>query len=233
MFAAVTHRETAHHAARRAGWLLGSTVLQGGLVAAIVALGFAARPPDDEPVVPIVFPTRPEPPRERRPSVPDARPRERPPAAPSDLVQPRDIAPSATLEPGPPDPAPSGPVEVDPGFLPGTGPSGPAAAGAVEDVVFAGAGYRAPAMATRGCVQRSVRVPRDLAGFASGTVVVKFAVGRDGTPGRFSVEGGEVPDRLAAAIRQAVEGCRWIAGADPAGQPTSIWVVMPLRFSPE
>jgi hypothetical protein len=237
MFAAVTTRETGRHAATRAAWLLGSTALQGGLVTAAVALTLLIGPaPVDETPPPIGRPVILQPPRP--PSPPPARPdgpprRQTAPAPASAMLQPQDVAGTATLDPGPPDPVPGdwGPTDGD--FVPGTAPAGPAGPAAVEEVVFAGAGFRAPAMETRGCVQRSVRVPRELAGFVSGTVVVKFAIGRDAVPGRFSVASGEVPDRLALAIWQAVQGCRWSAGADPSGQPTSIWVVMPLRFQAE
>ena len=236
MFTAVTARDTGRRAASRAAWLLGSTALQGGLVAAGVLLALAVRPPAaaEEPTLPTVVFKQPPRPAEPRPALPAGRPRaDRPAPRDPALLQPAEIAPEASLDPGPVEALPFASGGGDADWVPGTAPPAPSGPAAVEDVVFAGAGFRAPAMAQRGCVQRSVRVPRDLTGYVSGTIVVKFAVGRDGSPGRFAVTSGGVPDRLAAAVWQAVQDCRWVPGADPTGQPTSIWVVMPLRFSGE
>jgi protein TonB len=42
----------------------------------------------------------------------------------------------------------------------------------------------------------------------------------------------DVPDkRISDAIWQAVQACRWVPGADAQGRPTSIWVILPLRFT--
>ncbi len=76
----------------------------------------------------------------------------------------------------------------------------------------------------------SVRIPRDLQGFASGPVTVRFAVDKDGSVALFRVE-GQVPDRrIADAIWSAVRDGRFIPGADDKGRPTRLWVVMPIRF---
>jgi protein TonB len=86
-------------------------------------------------------------------------------------------------------------------------------------------------MATPRCVENNVRIPRELAGFISGPITVKFAIGRDSAPSRFEVITNNVPDRIASIIWAAVQECKWIAGADPQGRPTNIWVILPLRFT--
>jgi protein TonB len=95
---------------------------------------------------------------------------------------------------------------------------------------YAGAGYVKPRMAQANCVQQTVRIPKDLQGFVSGPVTAKFAVRSDGSVSQFSLPGQNLPDRIAASIWAAVQGCQWIPGTDPRGKPTSIWVILPLRF---
>jgi protein TonB len=80
-------------------------------------------------------------------------------------------------------------------------------------------------------VQAALRIPRGLEGLAS-TVTAKFAIGKDGTPSRFHML-PPVPDaRIADAIWQAVQGCRWLPGTHPNGAPMKLWVLMPFRFQP-
>lgn len=103
----------------------------------------------------------------------------------------------------------------------------------MEAPQYVTSGFRSPAEAVPGCVGRSVRLPHDLAGYAAGQVVVKFAVGRDGRVGLTRLM-TPVPDpRIFEAIRQALESCRWRAGTDAQGQPATLWVVLPLRFAAE
>jgi protein TonB len=105
--------------------------------------------------------------------------------------------------------------------------SGPAIG---DSPAYAGAGWKRPEQAQRNCVQNSVRMPRGLQDFASGPITVKFAIGSDGAPSAFQVL-GEVPDaRIGAAVWQAIQACRWVAGADMQGRPAKIWVTMPVRF---
>jgi protein TonB len=109
---------------------------------------------------------------------------------------------------------------------------GVASSGGIEDAPqFASAGYKKPVMAQKNCVQETVRIPRELQGFISGPVTVKFAIGRDSSPSRFEVMTKDVPDRISASIWSAVQECKWIAGADAQGRPTAIWVILPLRFT--
>jgi len=101
----------------------------------------------------------------------------------------------------------------------------------VEDApAYPGAGWKRPEQAQRDCVQNSVRIPSGLRGFVSGPITVKFAIGADGAPSAFQLI-GSVPDaRIGGAIWQAIQSCRWIAGADAEGRPARLWVIMPIRF---
>jgi TonB family protein len=96
--------------------------------------------------------------------------------------------------------------------------------------VHAAAGWRRPALVDRDCIRNGVRVPRALRGFVSGSVAVKFAVGRDGSPSDFQVLSGAPDPQLCSAVWRAIRNCRWMPGTDPQGRPAKIWVVMPLRF---
>jgi protein TonB len=107
--------------------------------------------------------------------------------------------------------------------------SGP---GTGEPPAYPGTGFRRPAQARRFCVQDSLKIPSSLQGFASGPITVKFAIGPDGVPDSFEVM-GPVPDsHVAAAIWQAIQSCKWIAGSDAQGRPARLWIVMPIRFQP-
>ena len=91
------------------------------------------------------------------------------------------------------------------------------------------AAFRSPRLAERNCVRDAIRLPASLRGFASPTISVKFAVAPDGTASELQVVG--VPDeRVAGAVRQAVQACRWTPGTDGSGRPVTMWVVMPIRF---
>ncbi|WP_232287265.1 TonB family protein [Anaeromyxobacter dehalogenans] len=110
-------------------------------------------------------------------------------------------------------------------------PPPPAGATPVEDAPrYAAAGFRKPNLQVPRCVQDAIRLPRDARERVSGPVTVRFAVAKDGTVGLFQVM-GDLPDRrVADAIWTAVRGCRFAPGADAAGKPTRLWVVMPIRF---
>ncbi|BDG01228.1 energy transducer TonB [Anaeromyxobacter oryzae] len=186
------------------------------------------------------------------------RPRGVRPPPPTALLQPREVQvamkPPDPGEPvedwGDPGAAPANAAAVDEGVIGGVvggegggawggGASVAAATAAttakradeVEDApLWATAGFRKPVEETAGCVARSVRLPRELAGFTSGPYVVRFAVLPSGAVERIEVL-GDVPDvRIRNAIVQAVHSCRWIAGSDAQGRPVSIWVVLPIRF---
>jgi len=95
----------------------------------------------------------------------------------------------------------------------------------------AATGYTKPALIEPGCVQDSIHLPYRLLGFVSGPIVVQFAVGPEGAPGRYQVITRGVPPGVAEAIWRAVKGCEWRPGLAPDGTPTRIWVILPLRFS--
>ncbi len=65
------------------------------------------------------------------------------------------------------------------------------------------------------------------------SVTVKFAVGHDGTPSRFQAMTTGLPDRVSSGIWAAIQACKWNPGADAQGRPTTIWVILPIRFAQE
>jgi hypothetical protein len=108
-------------------------------------------------------------------------------------------------------------------------PAAPVAA--VEEApAFPAAGFQKPAQAVPGCVQRAIRLPRDLAATLTGTYTVRFAVGRDGSAGLIQVMDKVADPRISEAIVSAVQSCGFKPGTDTAGHPMRMWVVMPLRF---
>jgi protein TonB len=241
VFEEVTKREGGKNAARRAGFIFGSTLFQAALVAAIVAASaYVKAKVIDEPKVEVKFVKAA--PAPRPPPPPAAPPPKRPksdkprtdlpkPPPPQALIQPQDVQ----AEMKTPDPN-----EKEPDYDWGDDSAGGegvvggvvGGGGGVEDAPsYATAGFKKPVMAQKNCVQEAVRIPRDLQGFISGPITVKFAIGRDSSPSRFEVITTGVPDRITSAIWQAVQECKWIAGADAQGRPTAIWVILPLRFT--
>ena len=245
MFDEVTKKEGGKQAARRFSYVLGSTVFQGLVVAAVISASayIKAEVIDEPKTVDVKFVKTAPPPPPPPPAPPPPAARKRPPdqkprtdlpkpPPPQALIQPQDIQ----AEMKPPDPNEPPEPEYDYGDVgEGEGVIGGvvgAPSGGIEDAPqYAMAGYRKPSMAEPGCVGRNVRIPRELAGFVSGPIVVRFAVSKDGQPSRFEAT-TPVPDqRIATAIWQAVQSCRWVPGSDPQGRPTSIWVVMPVRLT--
>jgi periplasmic protein TonB len=245
VFDEVTKKEGGKAAARRAGYVFGSTVFQGVLIAAIITASAAIKAKViDEPVVDVKFvktapPPPPPPPPPAPPAArkrpPDSKPRtELPkPPPPQALIQPQEIKPEMKA------PDPNEPPEPEYDY--GDAAEGEGVIGGVvgarpgneiEDApAYATAGYRKPQMAEPGCVQRSVRMPPQLAGFISGPITVKFAIRPNGQPDRFEVMGSVPDQRIANAIWQAVQSCRWVPGADAQGKPVAIWVILPVRFT--
>jgi protein TonB len=256
VFDEVTRREGGRRAARRGVWVAGSSTVQALLVVAIVVLSTRiAAEVDAGPLVDVKFvqpaappppPPPPPPPRAAprpRPKVQAEKPRMRP--NPVAMVQPKEVQ----QELKPPDPA--APAEEDQGVeggvgggvvggvtggTGGTGPATGAPGGIVDAPVYATAGFRKPQEAERGCVGRSVRLSDELldsfvGSVVGGSVTVRFAIGRDGTPSQFQVVSVMRDPRVALVVWRAVQSCRWIPGADAQGRPTPIWVILPLRFS--
>lgn len=246
MFDEVTKQEGGKAAARRAGYVFGSTVFQGIVVAAIVlASTYIKAAVQEEKVVDVKFVKTAAPPPPPPPPAAPPPPRKRPPDAKPRTDLPKPPPPTALLQPKeieeemkPPDPNEPPEPEYDygdagegEGVVGGVvGGAAPPAEPAVEDApAWATSGYVKPKMAEPGCVGNNVRIPRGLEGLVS-TLSVRFAVMRDGSVSQFSVN-GEVPDRrIAEAIWRAVQDCKWIPGTDAQGKPTAIWVVIPIKL---
>jgi len=236
VFDEVTKRQTGSYAARRAGWVFGSTAFQLGLVAAAFFAGQQIKAaivdkPIDVKFVRAAAPPRPPPPPPaaappKRKDAPKPPADAKPPPPPHALVQPKDMQAEMKEDTSPKEP------EYDYGPQTGEGVvGGVVGAQSVEDApAYATAGYKKPTMAEPGCVQRSVRISSDLLDYITGPVTVKFAIGRDGVPSRFEVMSAISDQRIANAIWQAVKSCKWNAGADAQGRPTNIWVILPVRF---
>lgn len=242
MFDEVTKREGGKRAARKAGFVVGSTAFQVALVALIiVATAKIKAAVTDEPVVDVKFvkPVAPPPPppppappavRKRPPSAKPPPTNLPPPPPPQALVQPKEVQEEMKVDPNEPKEP-----EYDYGDSSGDGVVGgvvgAAAQPSIEDApAYATAGFVKPQEADRGCVRSSVRLPSQLQGIAT-LVTVKFAVGRDGAPSMFQVM-SSIPDpRIGQAIWAAIQSCRWTPGTDPHGKPTKIWVILPLRFA--
>jgi protein TonB len=239
VFDEVTKKDGGRRAARRAGFIFGSTVFQAVLVSAIIAASayVKARVIDAPQKIDVKFvkqaapkppPPPPAPPPKRPPRTDKPKTDLPKPPPPQALIQPQEIQP----EMKPPDPNEKEP-EYDWGEDSGDkeGVVGGVVGGIEDAPAYATAGYRKPRMETPKCVENAVRIPRDLAGFISGPITVQFAIGRDASPSQFRVITNSVPDRISTAIWQAIQECRWVAGADPQGRPVNIWVILPLRFT--
>jgi protein TonB len=254
-FTTVVRRDLGRRAARRGAWALAATVVQISMVTAtaFVTAHLAALAADEQEALPVeivaprVARTTPRPPPPpaaapagaRRAGPAKPRPPGYKPPVVTALLQPRDVQ-DVMKAPSPNEP----PEEVEyageeeggvvggiAGWVPESDGAAPRAGGEIEEAPqYATAGFRRPAEADPGCVRRSVRLPPELAGFVSGTLTLKFGIGREGTVGTLQIVGQELDPRVVEAIRRAVTGCRWIAGADTRGQPVAIWVVMPMRF---
>ncbi len=251
MFDEVTKQERGRRAARSTAYMAASAALQALCVLAIVLVGdrLRAAATGPAPLVAVKFikapasllAAPPPPGHEGRvpPKPKPQAPRRIPP--PTALIQPKEV-PAQLPSPAPgqqPEPEQGhgadgigeGAAGTEGGVIGGV-PGGLAqGGGGTEDApVYAGAGFRKPAQAVRSCVQDSIRIPRDLQGFVSGPIAAKFAIRKDGTPAYFQMV-TQVPDRrIADAIRQAVMSCQWTPGTDAEGHPTSIWVILPIRF---
>lgn len=239
LFDEVTRQERGRNAARRAGYVVGSTAFQVLLVFAVVSASAAIKAKVvDEEVVEVKFVRPAAPPPPPPPPAPPARrpPQDKPktdtpkppPPPPQALLQPKDVQEEMKVDPNEP-PEPEYDYEGGSDGVVG----GVVGAQTIEEApAYATAGYVKPREAEKGCVNQSVRIPRDLAGFVSGTVTFRFAVRADGSISQFgpAVASQQIPDRILAAVYQAVKGCQWVPGNDPRGKPTSIWVILPLRF---
>jgi hypothetical protein len=109
-------------------------------------------------------------------------------------------------------------------------PEAPAAPQIEDAPVYPSDGFRRPTAADPSCVQRSLRLPRDLQDRVPDSVPVRFAVGPDGALSQFSVIAQVADRRVGEAIWSAVRSCKFNPGADARGRSVRLWVVMPIRF---
>jgi protein TonB len=256
LFTAVVRRDAGRRVARRGAWAVVASAFQAAVVGGAVLLSalLAAHAQEDAglpvEIVPVrmprAVPRAPPPPPAAppgfrrtgpaRPRLPGTKPS--PPAA---LVQPREVADEMRM-PGPDEP----PEDLEAAYAEGEGgvvggivgadawdPSEVAGGGRPSEIVdapqYATAGFRRPAEADPGCLARSIRLPSELAGYVSGPLTVKFAVGRDGAVDAVQIL-GETDPRIASAIRSGLRACRWLPGADARGQAVALWVILPVRF---
>jgi len=243
LFDEVTKREGGKNAARRAGYVFGSTAFQVVVIAAIVFAGERIKTAVQEKAVEVKFVRSAAPPRPAPPPPPAPPPKPKsaprtdngpklPPPPPTALLQPKEVQEEMKA------PSPNEPKEPEYDY--GSAPAGEGVVGGVvgaqrtneiEDApAFATAGFVKPSEKDRGCVGRSVRIPREFQGFVK-NLTVKFAVGRDGVPSLYECLTPDTDKRIADAVWQAIQSCQFSPGTDPRGQPQKIWLILPLRFS--
>lgn len=111
------------------------------------------------------------------------------------------------------------------------------AAGREDEPIAARPGYRQPSAVKPGCVQHGVRIPSRFRDRLPGSVIVRFAVGRNGSadliqmqPGPDRARGERVEPELADALTAAVKACRFSPGTDDHGRPVRMWSVMKVQF---
>jgi hypothetical protein len=92
-----------------------------------------------------------------------------------------------------------------------------------------GGSYRKPAVADKGCVARTIRIPSSERR-VNQTLVVKFVVTAEGKPIMFEIPVGKPSPAIIRAIITGILSCTWLPGADGNGKAASIWVVQPVRF---
>jgi hypothetical protein len=106
------------------------------------------------------------------------------------------------------------------------------------EAVAARPGYRAPAPLEPRCVERHIRLPASFSDRLPGSVILRFAVGRNGAADTLQVQPG--PDRLpgeriepevVSALTAAVRACRFSAGTDEQGRPVRMWSVTRVQFA--
>ncbi len=234
MFDEVTKAEGGKRAARKGAYIFASTLLQVALAAVLILAGDRIRSAAKaEAAVEVKFirtapppPPPPPPAARKKPDRPKAEaPKTVPP--PAAMIQPKEIA--EEMKP----PNPNEPPEPEPDYDSGSegGVVGGVAGGIEEAPRYLTAGFRPPREKERGCLASSMRVPPALVGFVSGPITVKFAVRRDGSIGQVQMV-SQVPDpRIGEIIARGLSACEWVPGADAQGNATSLWVVMPIRFT--
>lgn len=96
---------------------------------------------------------------------------------------------------------------------------------------YMASGFKAPSLASKGCLSDNLRLPAHLADLVSGPVTVKFAVYPGGGVQQVQVVSPVSDPRIGEAVARAVRACTWVAGADADGKPAPMWVIQPVRFA--
>jgi protein TonB len=243
VFDEVTKKEGGKRAARRSAFVAGSSVVQVLLVLFVIVMGERIRAAvKSEPVVEVKFvkaalpppPPPPPPPPAAKKRPPSEKPKVdvvRPP--PTAMIQPKDVVEEAKANPNEPEDEDYGDADggTEGGVVGGVvgGQRGPQQ---IEEAPrYMMSGFKAPQLAEKSCIAENLRIPSQLAGFVSGPITVKFAVYASAAVSDVQIM-AQLPDpRIGEAIKNAIRGCQWIPGADAQGKPTSIWVIMPIRFA--
>lgn len=241
MFDEVTKKEGGKRAARRSAFVVGSSVVQVLFVLLIIVMGERIRAAvKSDPVVEVKFvkaapppPPPPPPPPAAKKRPPSDKPKTdvvRPP--PTAMIQPKDVVEEAKANPNEPEEEDYGEGEGTEGGVVGGVVGGQRGPTQVEEAPrYMMSGFKAPQLAEKGCIAENLRVPPQLAGFVSGPITVKFAVYASAAVSDVQIM-AQLPDpRIGEAIKNAIRGCQWVPGADAQGKPTSIWVIMPIRFA--
>jgi hypothetical protein len=105
------------------------------------------------------------------------------------------------------------------------------AASAAPEPTNVGNGFVSPRLVDRACIASNLRLPVQLEDDAPEVVTVRVAVDPTGVPAQVRSTGPGIDPRNLEAIRRAVIGCEWVPGKDAQGQPSLIWVVVPIRLA--
>jgi protein TonB len=252
LFDEVTKTEGGKNAAKRAGFVFGSTIFQFLLIVLIIwasalvkaqvidepkvdvkFVKVAAPPPPPAPPAPPPPPAAPKPPSEKKP--PTNLPKPPPPQA---LIQPQEVKPEMKVDPAEPKEPQydysGGGEGVVGGVVGGVAPDKVVIKPSVEDApVYAKDGYTKPRPADPTCVPTGVASrmsEQDMERLHGGQVMVGFAVGKDGQTSQFKVFTSGVSDRAKGAIWAAIQSCKWVTGTDASGKPVAILITLPIRL---
>lgn len=118
-------------------------------------------------------------------------------------------------------------------------PAAPPAATRTGEPAYLAPGWTRPRERSEGCVERAVTAPAGLWGTAD-PITLKFAVRPDGRVDSFqcitSIEDGQAPRgsarRFVRQLEEAVLGCAFEPGRDPAGRPAAMWRFLSVRPAP-
>jgi protein TonB len=244
VFDDVTKRETGKIAARRAGFVFGSTTLQVCVVLAAFWAGQRIKEAVQEQKVDVKFvkaaapppppkqaPPAPPPPKRKNPENKPPPVNAPPPPPPQALIQPVEVKEEMKVDTSPKEPEYNYGPNTGEGVVGGVVGAVQPAAPSIEDApVLMRDGFKKPSLVDRSCIGKNINVSSDLLDYVTGPVTVKFAVLKDGKPARFEVLSGATDQRIANAIWKAIKSCEWTPGADAQGRSTNIWMILPVRL---